>query len=491
MEFRTRATWKNHSGNYSVEPLRLYRPNDLTELTEIIAEASRVDATVRAVGSHHSWSDAALTFGFLVETHRLNRILALEPELLTAAAQGRKLVRSEAGIRLRELNAHLDSVGLALSNMGGYDEQTVAGVMSTSTHGSGIGFGPLVSYVQSIELIAADGGFYRIEPAAGITEAAAYRARYPERRLVQDDQWFAAISVSMGCMGVIYAVTLEAEPSYWLKEVRTLSTWTKVRAALESGILDAHRHYEVYFNPHPEKSGEHNCLVTTRNRVERPQGRTKGERYRRNWLVELGARIVIIPKLLNLIFDLFPRSAPRLIDFSLKSLADVEYTNKSYKVLNIGAANLLPAYSAEIGIPVDSRMLHIQAVERIFAIARQHATIGTVYHTAPVALRFVKASNALLSMMSGSDTMMIELILLHDTEGGFELLASYEKELYALGGRPHWGQFNVLTGSNGLLAAMYPRLAEWQAVREQLDPRGRFDSPFSRRVGITRAEFTG
>ena len=46
-------------------------------------------------------------------------------------------MRVEAGMRLRELNRLLDDKGVALSQMGGYDAQTVAGVISTSTHGSG------------------------------------------------------------------------------------------------------------------------------------------------------------------------------------------------------------------------------------------------------------------------------------------------------------------------------------------------------------------
>ena len=62
------------------------------------------------------------------------RPLATEPEFLRPDWTERKLVRSEAGIRIKELNAYLDAHGLALSNMGGYDHQTIAGVISTSTH---------------------------------------------------------------------------------------------------------------------------------------------------------------------------------------------------------------------------------------------------------------------------------------------------------------------------------------------------------------------
>jgi hypothetical protein len=90
-----------------------------------------------------------------------------------------------------------------------------------------------------------------------------------------------------------------------------------------------------------------------------------------------------------------------------------------------------------------------------------------------------------MSMMHGRDTIMLELIQMTRTEGGFELLAEYEEALYALGGRPHWGQYNTLTGSNELMQAMYPRFPDWLAVHGELNASGVFDSPFSKRVGIS------
>src|SRR5207247_9282410 len=133
---------------------------------------------------------------------RLSRILALEPQLLRSGVDAARLVRAEAGIRLRELNAHLDAHGLALSNMGGYDGQTVAGVISTSTHGSGITFGPLPEQIRSLDLVAGGGAVYRLERGDGPTDPAAFAQGYPARRLVQDDDWFSATVVGMGCARV-------------------------------------------------------------------------------------------------------------------------------------------------------------------------------------------------------------------------------------------------------------------------------------------------
>src|SRR5262245_7548193 len=95
--FQQRKRWRNHTGNQTIEPLRIYRPATLEDVREIVRTAERDGATVRAVGSGHSWSDVALTTGYLLRPDRLNRPLEITGNL----------VRVEAGMRLRELNRHL------------------------------------------------------------------------------------------------------------------------------------------------------------------------------------------------------------------------------------------------------------------------------------------------------------------------------------------------------------------------------------------------
>lgn len=476
-----RRTWRNHTGNQAIDPLQLRRPGTLDEVVATVQEAERLGVEVRAVGSGHSWSDVALTSGFVLEPEGLARPLSLEADLLHPGTPSGSLVRVEAGMRIRDLNGHLDREGLALSQMGGYDGQTVAGAISTSTHGSGLALGPLCDFVRSLDLVASGGRVHRIEPHAGLTDRQAYESRHPDRTLVQDDHCFDAALVGMGCLGVIYAVMLEVEPRYALTEVRTLSSWEKVKEELGTkDVLRDHRHYEVYLNPHRRK-GRNACLVTTRDRAEQATGRDGARR--RNSLPEFMALLPVTPKLLNAAADVCPSLTPRMLDRALAALADEEFTGPSYRVLNIGTANLLPAYSCEIGVPIDGR--HIEAVERIMAIAERHRELGSVYHTSPVALRFVQASRAYMSMMHGRDTMMIELIQMTRTEGGFELLAAYEEALYDLEGRPHWGQFNTLTGSHDLVRRLYPRYDAWQEVHRQLNASRVFDGPFSKRAGIS------
>jgi FAD/FMN-containing dehydrogenase len=480
MRRAARRTWRNHTGNQAVEPLWVCWPETLGHLVELVQEARERETTVRAVGSGHSWSDVALCTGLVAETTELDR-----PLPLVAMRDDPGLFRAEAGMKIRRLNQELAARGRALENLGGYDGQSIAGVISTATHGSGMRFGPLCDLVRSLDVVAGDGTLHRIERARGPTDPAAFAEQCPAWHLHQDDDWFRAVATGMGSMGLIYAVTLAVAEAFELTERRTATTWEAVREDLaDVDRLRERLHYEVYLSPY-EHGGARPALVTTR---DLPEGE-RGSRNR-NRLLELFAGRRLTYKALNLLTDLLPKLTPRLLEMAVRGLERKAYTNDSFRVFNIGAANAALAYSSEIGVPVDAAGTHVRAVERIIEIAERRAREAGVYHTAPIALRFVAASDAYMAMMQGRETMMIELILLTDTEGGYELLGTYEDALYELGGRPHWGQVNTLTGSHdflrssGMYADGYDR---WLEVRAQLDPDGVFAGPFTKRVGISPA----
>ena len=194
--FDIRKTWKNHLGNQRIDPLRIYEPRTIAEVPEIVGLARERGVSVRAVGSGHSWSDVALTEGFLLKPTGMTRVPAPEPDFIRGgwgADSERRLVRAEGGTRVRELNAWLDRNGLGFANLGGYDGQTIAGVTSTSTHGSGIEFGPLNDQLRSLDVVVGDGSVQRIEPTDGPTDRAQFEAHHGgERTLIQDDHVFNA-----------------------------------------------------------------------------------------------------------------------------------------------------------------------------------------------------------------------------------------------------------------------------------------------------------
>jgi hypothetical protein len=149
-------------------------------------------------------------------------------------------------------------------------------------------------------------------------------------------------------------------------------------------------------------------------------------------------------------------------------------------VFNIGEANHLPAYSSELGVPL-AEGRHVRAIDRLLEIAAERRAADGIHHTSPIALRFVGGSEALISMMNNEPTMMIELIMVADSRGGYELLEGYENRLDGV--RPHWGQYNTLDAASG--GALYPDTWQrWAGVAKEFNASGVFDSPFTQRLGV-------
>jgi len=469
------SVWRNHTGNQQCEPVEIERPSTLAELVALVKRAEAQHLTVRAAGARHSWSDIALSDGIMVEPDKLSGVERVEPS--PASAHGAGLVWVHAGTHLHTLNDQLDRMDLALRNMGGYDAQTIAGVVSTSTHGSGLAFGPFPDAVRSLELVVSGGRALRLEPTGGPTDPSSFDD--PMLELVQDDERFAAAICGLGTIGLLYRVMLEVREKFWLKEVRTLDTWERVRSTLTAdGILAEPGHYELFVNPYAGQEDEHLVLVTMRTDCPEPSGEPP-DNLERHPLTELEASWKLTGVLLRFCARHFPSVLARRFDSVLAEMEDPDYSNISYKVFNIGQANALPAYSMELGVAVDGR--HIEAVDRILQIAEERKREG-LYHTSPFSLRFVAPSQAYASMMHGQSTMMIELIMVADSRGGMKLLEGYETALADLSVRPHWGQINFL-GPGGA-DVLYPRWQSWLAAEHEYNESGVFDSPFTKRLGI-------
>ena len=193
---------------------------------------------------------------------------------------------AESGITIKDLNNALNKAGRALANMGAYDGQTLAGAISTSTHGTGIRLGPIASSVRSLVLVSENKTVYQIEPTKGITEPKRSAQVKPDIVLKQDDEWFNSNVVAMGCMWLIYSYTLEVMPAYYPQESRVLDTWEGLTSrtgkdSLSSWLADPGvRHFEVDVNPYAV-AGVHSCVKVIRREASGP---TTGSRGISNWI---------------------------------------------------------------------------------------------------------------------------------------------------------------------------------------------------------------
>src|SRR5919108_2579332 len=181
------SEWRNWTGDQRCSPAVIERPRTLEGLARAVARAADRGLTAHAAGSGHSFTETALTEGAMIRIEALNRVLA--------ADHGSGLVKVEAGISLRDLGEALWGRGLAMENLGDIDRQTLAGAISTATHGTGIGFRNLSAQVEALELVLGDGTVRELSARS-------------------DPEAFLAARVGLGALGVIYSVTLRTVPAF-------------------------------------------------------------------------------------------------------------------------------------------------------------------------------------------------------------------------------------------------------------------------------------
>ena len=164
--------WRNWAGDERCQPVTIVHPGSIEEIAAALRRAARDGLRVRVAGAGHSFSDIACTDGLLIVLDRFQRVLDVDRES--------RLVRVQAGITIAQLNARLAEHGLALENLGDIDVQSIAGAISTATHGTGARLRNIPSQVAELTLVLADGSTLECSPRAR-SRAVPCRASGPRR----------------------------------------------------------------------------------------------------------------------------------------------------------------------------------------------------------------------------------------------------------------------------------------------------------------------
>jgi hypothetical protein len=481
--------WRNWAGTQEIFPQRVEHPVTLAELCEIVKNVTARSGRLRAVATGLSFSDILQTDDTLLETTGLlgeasdGVFLPLEEELWRRPRPAVPLVRIAAGARIRHLNTALARAGLAFTNLGGYDGQTIVGAISTSTHGSGTQFGPLGDGVHSLDLVTTGGAVYRLEPTSGITDPALFERRHGGTiKLVQDDDTFWSVVVSLGCMGVIHSVVMQVSPAFRLRERRRLRSWREVRAELATEApLNKFRNYEVLVNPYRRRDDDYTCLVTERDvappdakRVPLPSGRRYAESI--TFLASTQDELLTAIKQQ-------PRLLPTVLELGLGALVSDETLEESFLIYNVGKINTADVVSGEYFYPLRGGVF-LRGIDQMLAMVERNIRRG-IYQTSPLAIRFVGPSNAPLSMTRRERHCTIEMSLFREAPGAIQALLDYERACIDLGGRPHWGQLHLLTGEPGWLRSAYPGLDAWMQAYQSFNSKGVFNNHFTDRLGLS------
>jgi FAD-linked oxidoreductase len=435
------AQWRNWAGDERCAPAAIERPSSIAEIAAALERAAAQGQRVRVAGAGHSFSDIALTDGRLLSLDRMNRLLD--------ADRSSGLVRVQGGIAIHALNARLAAIGLALENLGDIDVQSIAGAISTATHGTGARLRNIPAQVAALTLVLADGSTLHCS----------------ER---DDPELLRAARVGLGALGVVAEATLRCVPAFRLRGLDAPAPLEQTLERFEELAL-ANDHFEFYVFPHA-----HTALTRTNNRTEEP-ARPRGR-------VGAYANDVLLT---NHAFGLFcrlgrrmPAQIPRINRLVTRLAGTGRRVERSDLIFT--SPRLVRFTEMEYALP---RERTVEAVRRVLDLVESRARAGG--HRSgfavpfPIEVRTVAADDALISTAAGRDSGFVAV---HMFEGmAWEpYFRAVEAIMDELGGRPHWGKRHFQTAAT--LRERYPEWERFQAVRRRLDPEGRFANAYTDRV---------
>jgi FAD-linked oxidoreductase len=428
-------TWQNWAGTASADPMRRHWPRSTEEIADAVTGAAKDGLTVRALGSGHSFTAAAATSGAALDLSGWTGVVAADLD------SGLVTVRS--GTTIRELNAALDTLGLAMANLGDIDAQTVSGAISTGTHGTGARLGGIATQVAGLELVLGDGSVVTCSP--------------DER-----PELFAAARVSVGALGVLSSVTLQCLPAFSLAADERPMPLTEVLARFGEFAAD-NDHFEFYWFPYGR-----NALVKRNNRVggaDAPDSMPGWRRFLEYEVMENAAFGALCRT---------GRAVPAAIK-PLNRLAAATLSRRSYSAPShqvFVTPRRVRFVESEYAVPRDS-LLDVLGELRAGVPRLSHPVMF------PVEVRVAAADDIWLSTAYGRDSAYVAI---HQYVGlpYQEYFGLFESVATAVGGRPHWGKMHSRDAA--YLGGVYPRFADFLKLRNESDPGRVFANPYLRQV---------
>ncbi len=428
------ATWTNWAGTATAQ-VTVATPATVHELQDIVRRAAASGQRVKPIGAGHSFTPIGVTDGVQLCLDRLAGIVRADRES--------GLVTVLAGTRLHALNETLWQLGLSMTNLGDIDVQSIAGAISTGTHGTGAKLGGIATQVRGLGLVLADGELLSCDAD-------------------QHPDVFAAARVGLGALGVITSVTLQCEPAFALAAAEAPGDLDRLLDDLDENLV-GNDHFEFYWFPHTRR-----VLTKRNNRVLpgtelRPLGRF------RSWLDdELLANTAF--DRINRITTRRPALIPRANAIATRLLSPRDFIDRSYRVF--ASPRTVRFREMEYAVP---RAAVPQVLTEIEAyLARSGEQIGF-----PVEVRFAAADDIWLSTAQGRDTGYVAVHQYHRREHDpyFRAVEAIAKDV---AGRPHWGKLHYRDAAS--LGEAYEHFDEFVAVRDKLDPDRRFGNAYLEQV---------
>jgi FAD-linked oxidoreductase len=430
-----RAQWTNWAGTASASPHRVERPASTDAIAHAITSARADGRAVRPRGSGHSFSEIAVAPGVALDLDAWTGIISADTES--------GLVKVRSGTTVRQLNAGLERLGLAMANLGDIDAQTISGAISTGTHGTGAKLGGLSTQVESLELVLADGS---------TTTCSA----------TDNPDLFNAARLGLGALGVISTLTLRCVPAFVLHARETTGHLDGILEEFDD-LTAVEDHVEFHWFLHGD-----GVLVKRNNRVPAGADAKPLSKLRQFYEYEVmeNAAFGLIARLARAV----PPMARPLNKLCAAGLSERVYSDQSHRVFV--SPRRVRFVESEYAVPREA--LH-EVVRELRAAVRKldHGVI------VPVEVRTAQGDDIWLSTASGRDSAYIAV---HQFLGMpyREYFDVFERIAGSVGGRPHWGKMHTL-GADAL-RERYPHFDDFRRVRDEVDPEHVFTNPYLDRV---------
>jgi L-gulono-1,4-lactone dehydrogenase len=417
------SEWRNWGGNVTAAPAQVEHVGSVQGVADAVQRAAASGLRVRVAGSGHSFTPLVATDGLLLHVDRLSGVLGVDRDRLR--------VRVLAGTPLHVLNPALQSLGLALPNLGDIDRQTISGAIATGTHGTGTRRQGIAAAVSGLTLVLADGS--SLECSAEV-----------------EPEVFAAARVGLGALGVVTEVELQCVPAYRLHAREAGASLSELLPVIQAEA-DATDHLDLHWFPHTDR------VLTKRNDVVAAgEGPPPLPPWRSRVDDDLLANRVF--ELANRLGAARPTLVPAINRLSSRVLGTREYADDSWKVFC--SAREVRFVESEYAVPrheVEAVLTELRAW-----FARTGAPVPF-----PVEVRFIAADDVWLSTAHERDNAYVAVHQYHRMDPR-PLFAAFESIVAEHEGRPHWGKVHTLGTER--LRKLYPRFDDFRAVRERLDP---------------------
>ena len=387
-----------------------------------LQDTVRAASLVRVLGSRHSFNEIADTSGVMVSLADLG----LDIELDRAAST----VTVPAGTMYGQLGKYLQTQGYALHNLASLPHISVGGAVATGTHGSGSSNGNLAAAVVGLEMVMHDGSLLTMDA---------------------NDERFAGAVVGLGSLGVVTVLKLRVEPTFQIWQTVYEGLPFDVVLNCFDDVMDAAYSVSLFTNWRGDT-------------VQQAWLKSRSDTGRSEFFGAMAAEVDVHP------VGGDPLSCTKQCGTGGSWLDRLPHFRLDHT----------PSHGAEI------QSEYLMPRQHFAAAIEAMRSIGTVI--APLLMvceiRTVATDDLWLSSSYQQDTVAFHFTWKPNWPELVEVLPLVEAALDQFNPRPHWGK--TFTTPPARLRSLHPRLDDFHALADDLDPAGKFRNPF-----ITKTVFGG